>query len=112
MKKFKILIVLIYLISNQAFAQNASSVNVSLRIAQKMKDTLQLSNIQFNNIKQINIAIANNKSLIRSQVSTRDSIMLATQRVENTRDSLYGTVLTNEQKLLYLQKKRTLVSNN
>lgn len=108
----KILIMLLGLliITVATSAQANPAATVSEKIAQKMKDTLALSNEQKALIYEINMQIHIAKGSIRQEYGLNDSLRIYLQRVENTRDSLYRTVLSNEKYLLYKEKKVTLVS--
>jgi len=97
-----------------AFYAGAQSpaADLSNRIARRMKDTLQLSDSQKNAIYAINMQLHAQKMSARQQYSAGDSLQYHIQRIENTRDALYGTVLSPEKYLLYLEKKKNLVSSN
>lgn len=110
MKKF-FLVVSCMLFS---FLVNAQSpeVEVSKKITQKMKDTLTLSPNQTDSVYSINMYLHFLKATIRQNYQGTDSIQLYTQQVERTRDSLYRRIFTENQFLLYRQKKRNLINNN
>jgi hypothetical protein len=93
-------------------AQQTPAENLANHIAQKMKDSLALSEVQKNQIYTLNMQLSNLKTAARQQYTGTDSLGRGLQRIENTRDSLYSTVLTEQQMLLYRQKKRNLVSKN
>lgn len=93
-------------------AQSNPAQDISSRIANKMRDTLSLFSAQRDSIYSINIELHNRKQLVRQQYSNMDSLRIKIQAIENTRDSLYRTVLSEEKYLMYRQKKRNLVSNN
>lgn len=95
-----------------AKAQSAPSFDISLHIAQKMKDSLGLSSTQKDQIYALNQQLTNSKHLVRQQNTNMDSIRVKMQRVENTRDALYATVLTSSQFATYQQKKAVLISRN
>lgn len=92
-------------------AQNPGVV-LANHIADKMKDTLALSNPQRNQVFAANMWIHTRKMQIRQQTSNPDSIRILTQRVEHKRDSLYHNILPAPKYNLYLQKKRNLVNAN
>ena len=92
----------------QAGAQSPAA-DLSNRIAQRMKDTLQLSDSQKNVVYAINMQLHTQKMSVRQQY-TGDSVRYHIQRIENTRDSLYGAALPPDRYLLYLEKKKNLVS--
>lgn len=93
-------------------SQTVSADIVAQRIAQKMKDSLLLSEDQKTQIYNINLNLNNHKMLVRQQQISSDSLRLKIQQVENTRDSLYRPILTEQQFLLYREKKKSLINNN
>ncbi|MGN6292961.1 MAG: hypothetical protein ACTHMV_09480 [Chitinophagaceae bacterium] len=109
----KIFLILIAVVSGTTFVSAQSPTQqVAATIAQKMKDSLQLSESQRLQVFNLNIEIANQKTAQRQTHINSDSLGYYLQRVENTRDSLYRPVLGEEKYLLYKQKKRNLVSVN
>lgn len=93
-------------------AQTTSEM-LAEKISKKMKDTLSLSKAQTAQIYAINLRLSTQKALARKYYAGTDSAGYYIQRIERTRDSLYHTVITNEEKYnLYKKKKRNLVSNN
>ena len=85
---------------------------LSNHIAQKMKDSLNLTNQQRDSIYAVNIQLSEWKISVRQQYTNPDSLRRHMQIVENRRDSLYRPFLSEEKYQLYLQKKRNLISNN
>lgn len=83
---------------------------LSNKIADKMKDTLGLTQQQRNQVFAINMQLHQQKQAARQQYTNRDALQAAVQQIERARDSLYQAVLPNEKYLLYRQKKRTLIS--
>jgi hypothetical protein len=113
MQKIFFVIILSSLFSVSAAAQQDIKASIAGKIAQRMKDTLDLDLAQKEQLYDINISLANQKAALRSSFAVgSDSLRIKTQRVENGRDSLYRVVLTESQYLLYQQKKRNLVTNN
>jgi hypothetical protein len=109
-KVFIILSLLIF--SHTVKAQSTPAEQLAEKLAQKMKDSLSLSSSQKQQLYSINMQLHSNKLLVRQQYAGSDSLIINLQKVENTRDSLYKPVLTQQQYDLYRQKKRSLVSNN
>jgi len=101
---------LVFFVGVGVKAQNVPE-NISSRIAQKMKDSLSLSEVQKTSIYTINMDIHNRKAVVWQQAET-DSVGVGLQRIENTRDSLYRPILTDEQYILYKNKKKNLISAN
>jgi len=92
-------------------AQNSGPEILAEKIAQRMKDTLSLTEAQKDQLYVINMQLHNEKLVARQTISNRDSLSAELQRVENKRDVLYQPIL-NTKFELYLQKKRNLVNNN
>ena len=90
---------------------NNHAIQLAHRIAKKMKDTLDLSAQQRQQIYQANMNLHDQKQAAR-QNSPQDSLQVRIQRIEKTRDMLYMPILGNEKYQLYLLKKRNLISNN
>jgi len=111
MNKLFISLFVTIIFCSQILAQSPAE-NLSAKIAQKMKDSLSLSNVQKNQLYAINMRLCGQKETVRQQYAATDSLRIKIQKIENTRDSLYSTVLTNQQLILYKPKKRNLVNNN
>jgi len=113
MKKVKAFIVLSFLLfAAKTSAQPPMAIQLAQHIAQKMKDTLNLTNGQKAQIYTKNIQLHNQKMFVRQHNTNPDSIRIKTQKIEGTRDSLYQTILPAAKYTLYLQKKKNLVSAN
>lgn len=93
-------------------AQSLPAEHLANRIADKMRDSLTLSSQQRQQIYAINIRLSNQKMQARSRSQNRDSVGSALQQIENSRNSLYRAILTQQQFDRYRQKKRKLVSAN
>lgn len=110
MKKWIILIVVFVITHINIYGQSAISDSIALRIARRMKDSLGLSQAQEASIYRINQNLHLFKQEIRTRYVEVDSIRKHFQIIENTRDSLYRTELPESKYLLYLEKKRNLIS--
>ncbi|RPE06023.1 hypothetical protein EGT74_27120 [Chitinophaga lutea] len=98
-------------LGTSAMAQNAAE-QLSHKIADKMRDTLDLRTEQRNMIYGLNMQLYHQKAQARSESKSPDSVRVKIQRIENGRDSLYKAVLTDAQYRLYLSRKRSLINNN
>ena len=107
-----ILMLLFSFYGNQSYGQHIPSEIVANKIAQKMKDSLSLTEEQRIALVTINMQINQSKAAVWQQYSTDSLIQVNLQLIENTRDSLYLPVLTTQQHQLYLFKKRTLLKND
>jgi hypothetical protein len=90
--------------------QNAGT-QLANHIADKMRDSLSLTSAQRDQVFSINMDLHTRKMAARSGTQDRDSLSKLFQQIEKKRDSLYGTMLTEQQLLLYKQKKRNLISS-
>jgi len=97
---------------NTIEAQSTTGEQVAGHIAQKMKDSLDLTNALKQQVLTINLQLHNQKSVLWQQFATSDSLGVFVQRVENTRDSLYRNILDEGKYILYKQKKKNLISND
>ena len=109
----KCLLILFALLSfSFANGQSSPATQVATKVSQKMKDSLLLTDAQKDLVYEINMQLHFQKANVWGQ-SLSDSIRrVEIQKVENTRDSLYKPVLSEQQYQQYKQMKRNLVSNN
>lgn len=110
--KFLLMTIFFLVTTVTSKAQNSFATQIAEKIAQRMKDSLLLSDKQKDSIYSLNIRLNNEKAQLRSQYADMDSLQYHTQRVEASRDSLYRTVLDEEKYRLYKTKKRNLITNN
>ncbi|MGN6293478.1 MAG: hypothetical protein ACTHMV_12110 [Chitinophagaceae bacterium] len=110
MKKKLWLLIVITLATNVVLcAQSSPSEQLAGRIADRMKDSLLLSSAQRSGIYTINMQLHEQKMNVRKQYSQSEWTAF-TQRIENTRDSLYHTVLADEELYQrYKAKKAALI---
>jgi hypothetical protein len=114
---YKILMILFLLTTffKASFSQSNGqdpATRLANRIADKMRDSLSLSQKQRNDIFVITTQLQDRKKAAMTSGQDRNNIGLALQQIENTRDSLYATVLSAAQIQIYNQKKRNLIRNN
>ncbi|MBC7949000.1 MAG: hypothetical protein H7Y42_14035 [Chitinophagaceae bacterium] len=85
---------------------------IAIKVSNKMKDTLSLSESTHGQIYFINWQLGRDKSMIWQEYSGSDSLIrYHLQRLENMRDSLYLPILGEEKFSIYRQKKTNLISN-
>lgn len=106
------LLSIMILCARSAQAQDQGAEAISLKIAQKMKDSLSLTATQKDSLYNINLLLHSRKAAAWQQYADSDSLQIVIQRIENTRDSLYRPILTSSQFDVYRVKKRNLVNNN
>ena len=111
MKKILFVLTLVFCASVlQAQEQNNPAAKLAHHIADKMKDSLGLTNLQRAQVFQINMDLYKQKLSARKKSTDRTVVGAEMQQVEKSRDSLYQQVLTEQQYALYKQKKRNLVT--
>jgi len=99
------------------FAINCGAQTTSIsahyidRITFRMKDSLDLSKEQMKKLFRINQKLEDEKSAIWKKYTDDNAIRKDLQAVENKRDSLYNTVFTKQQFILYKEKKMHLLNN-
>lgn len=110
----KIFLLLIYfsMSSHFGYGQPTNAMTVANKIADKMKDSLGLTQQKRQRIFVVNIQLMNQKARERKQSLNREAIRMSLQNIENKRDSLYKPFLNPVQFATYLQKKKNLVGNN
>lgn len=94
-----------------ASAQSMQSEYYVIKITQRLKDTLSLTREQVSDIYQLNQKLQYAKDSVWKYFTDEMLIRNGLQAVENKRDSLYGTIFTTEQLILYKEKKIQLISN-
>ncbi|MBY0349080.1 MAG: hypothetical protein K2W79_12545 [Hydrotalea flava] len=98
--------------SNNAIAEYNGN-QLAEKLAKKMKDSLDLTGQQKQQLKDVNKQLHNSKMALRNQYSGQDSVLtIKIRQVENTRDSLYRPILGEQKFLLYRQKKINLLQMN
>jgi hypothetical protein len=114
MIKLFLTVVLFVLNANIVFAQEQNPAqSLASKQAKKMQDSLNLTNAERQQIFQINMDLHKSKTEVRqNNTNNRAETGRQLQRIENTRDSLYRTVLAEQKYQLYRQKKRNLINNN
>ncbi len=98
--------------SINTFAQVSPNEKVTQRITKNLIDSLGLSEKQSIQINDINKQLQEFKMEQWKIYSNRDSLRMAIQRIENTRDSLYKAVISEESFIKYKKKKASLINNN
>lgn len=91
---------------------NPIAENLAKKIANRMKDTLALTEQQCHSIFEINMQIHKGKMEKRKQYANDPLLGTHLQKVENMRDSLYRAVLPEDKFMLYKKKRTNLVNNN
>ncbi len=92
-----------------ARAQGSMAEKHAADISKAMKDSLKLSNKQQDDIYAINMQVHGSKLAARKLSLDRFIVSKDLQRIENSRDSLYSTVLNDKEFAEYKTKKKNLV---
>jgi uncharacterized protein Yka (UPF0111/DUF47 family) len=82
----------------------------STRMSDLFRDSLQLNNDEYINVKRINYQLLRTKTTIMLSDTTQSAIQRQVQKVENSRDSLYRGVLSPDKYSNYLRLKFILLS--
>lgn len=112
MKKLVALTILMVGFNSAIQAQSSPIVAYATKVADRLKDSLQLTADQRGKVYKLSIQLSIEKMQARQQSSNRDSVGRKLQRIESTRDSLYSTVLSREQFEKYKLRKGSLLNNN
>lgn len=112
--KYLLIFLIAVLCLQHAFCQDKdiSAKQVAEKIATKLFDSLHLNAVQRSQVYSINMQLYQLKGSARERYAESDSLVSVSQKIENTRDSLYSKVLTGVQFLNYAGKKRNLVNND
>jgi 6-pyruvoyl-tetrahydropterin synthase len=114
--RLPIIFALIFITAYSAVGQNNPgnplAENLAKKIADRMKDSLALTEQQRNSIFDINMQLHNQKMEKRKHYANDPLLGNHLQKVENTRDSLYRAVLPEDKFILYKKKRTNIVNNN
>jgi len=94
----------------QADSSNTPAAQLAHHIADKMTDSLHLSNQQRAKVFQINMDMHKEKTSARGKSHDRNIVGRDLQAIEKSRDERYKGVLTTEQYTTYLAKKQNLIT--
>jgi hypothetical protein len=109
----KILFMIGFTLSAMVICAQTPGEHLAEKVAKKMKDTLSLTEAQKGEIHAINLQLYTQKQMVfQKYTSAADSLRFYIQRIENTRDTLYSTVLSQEKYIVYKQKKILLLFDN
>ncbi len=114
MKQYIIFLISFFIIGYaKAQSTSAHAVQISQKIAKRLKDSLGLNESQCNNIYDANMSLHQQKQQARvTHAGNMPALTTAIQAIENTRDSLYVPILTEAQLAVYKQKKARLLKAN
>lgn len=105
-------IILVFACSSMCgYCQSTIADSIAVKVADRMKDSLQLTNIERMNILKVNRSLLVQKQLAFKTFDNVDSLRRKVQAIENTRDSLYQVALPDVKFELYQQKKRFLINS-
>ncbi|HEX8608431.1 MAG TPA: hypothetical protein VF679_07325 [Pedobacter sp.] len=108
-------LIILFLIATGCFtisvAQPQPAKDMAHKIANKMKDSLSLSQAQAEKIYKINMELFKQKDKVRKEFKGSDQLTAQIQKIENTRDPLYQPILKDKY-AKYKEAKTKLISNN
>lgn len=108
----KIMLFLIATFTSLQLNAQTPGEQLATKIAKRLKDSLVLTEAQQTQLYKINMELHNQKQVAFQRYTVPDSLRIHVQKIENTRDTLYSTVLSPTKYLLYKQRKRELLYNN
>ncbi len=111
MKKIIPVLIIIMALMSKAKAQDTSAITQASQIAQKMKDSLSLSDQQKSQIEAVTIGLQDLRANLH-QLYTGRALNYYLLMAEDNRDTLYKNILPPEKYLLFRQKKANLFNNN
>lgn len=79
-------------------------------LADRLRDSLSLNGKQYQELFKINLALEEQKKNARSMDDQIDVKRKRVQKIENTRDSLYATILNTKQFEAYKSRKSSLLN--
>lgn len=110
--KLKYICFCIILIScNNLYAQIQSN-DIANKQAKKMTQILNLHDSLSIKLYTINQSLINSKMYVRSKRTVTDSLAFFIQKIENNRDTMYSSILSHEQYLLYKLKKDEILKSD
>ncbi|MEO5997568.1 MAG: hypothetical protein ABIN89_12600 [Chitinophagaceae bacterium] len=109
-KIISFLLVLTFFVIN-VYAQGTTAQTQAGQMAQKMKDSLSLSDLQKSQIETATVGLQNLKINLR-QLYTGRALQIYLLMADDNRDSLYKNLLPPDKYLLYNQKKATMFNND
>lgn len=93
-------------------ARQRAGADVARKISWKMRDSLGLDSSTTAQLYQLTLPFHSQKMAIVRQYHGKPAMSGLLQQLEQTRDSLYATLLTSQQYQLYRAQKRWFVFNN
>ena len=111
MKKLMTFLLISIAFAGRISAQATTAETEASQIAQKMKDSLSLSDQQKSQIESASIGLQSLKINLR-QVYNGKALELYLLMAEDNRDTLYKNLLPPDKYLLYRQKRTNLFSSN
>ncbi len=111
MKEIISILSLMLLMTQNINAQSAKATELAQKISQQMTDSLKITEQEKNGIYAVNIKLHNEKMVWRLRFAETDSLAKYFQIVENTRDSLYKSVLPQAKYAEYIKRKNQFVRN-
>lgn len=110
MKKYLVILFSLFCVYGYC-QQRLTSEAFAQKIAERLKDSLNLDAKQKAKIFNVNMQLYNLKMQARKEY-TGNELAKKIQSIENSRDSLYKAILPEDKYLLYRQNKKVLISNN
>lgn len=112
MKKIFISIVVLLFVAMGSYAQGSPTDSIANLLAQRMKDSLGLTNEQASQVYNLNTTLGSREANLRKQFAGSRSLPSYLKLLGEQRDSLYKNALPNDKYQLYILKKQNIISGN
>ena len=113
MKKLALLFIICLAFSPVYSQADSIAISLATRLANRIKDSLDLSENERNKILSVNLELHKRKLNVRNEYSDPGELKYFIQQIENTRDSLYKSSIDTDEKFqAYLSRKKSLLQSN
>jgi hypothetical protein len=112
MKKIFISIVVLLFVAGGSYAQISPTDSLANLLAQRMKDSLGLTNDQTSQVYNLNTTLSSREANLRKQFTGSRSLPSYLKLLGEQRDSLYKNALPNDKYQLYILKKQNIIPGN
>ncbi|OJW02645.1 MAG: hypothetical protein BGO52_00590 [Sphingobacteriales bacterium 44-61] len=111
--KYIFLSVILLTITGSAFTQQSPAEEIAAKIANRMKDSLQLTTTIREQVYNANLQLHDRKMSMWQQFrNSPDTLTRMIQHIENSRDSIYKQIIGEEKFSAYFLRKKAIINNN
>lgn len=106
----KNIIIVVLFIAPLSIMAQTNQEKSSKYLADRLRDSLSLNGKQYQELFKINLSLEEQKKNVRSMDDQIDNKRKRVQKIENSRDSLYATILNAKQFESYKNRKSSLLN--